>query len=379
MTTIASSPRPPRLVRERRGSALMFVIIAMVLLAVLSLSAVMGTMHEFKAGRNMLSQQRALTIAEYGLNGQLANWTAARNALPVGGIDSSNVVVTIGDTAKVAVMRLNAATFLVSSLGRSSVGNGQLESQRQVSMLVRVASPSLRPGSVLTSLGNVDIQGSPDVTGKNTAPPGWSACASARDTFAISYKPGVTVDVQKPSTQAVGGSNADGSLSGANALTVFGTESWTSLVSRANIRVSGNVNPSPVGSFASCSYGMGNWGEPSRGGGAVVGCQNYFPIIYSAGDLSLSSGRGQGILIVDGSLNIRGNFVFAGLILVRDEFWAEGTMDLFGAVISRNANGAGTRVRGNAGLNYSACAIDKALSSQAVPSRSKHRSWVQLF
>ena len=31
----------PRLVRERRGSALMFVIIAMVLLAVLSLSAIM--------------------------------------------------------------------------------------------------------------------------------------------------------------------------------------------------------------------------------------------------------------------------------------------------------------------------------------------------
>ena len=357
----------------------MFVIIAMVLLAVLSLSAVMGTMHEFKAGRNLLSQQRALSIAEYGLNGQLANWTASRNALAVGAIDSSNVVITSGDTAKVAVMRLTTATFLVTSLGRSSVGNGQLESQRHVSMLVRVANPSLKPGSVLTSLGNVDVQGSPDLTGRNTAPPGWLACASARDTFAISYTPGVTVAVQKPATQAVGGTNADGSLSGATALTLFGTETWATLVARANVRVSGSVSPSPVGSFASCSYGMGNWGEPSRGVGGVVGCQNYFPIIYSAGDLSLSSGRGQGILIVDGSLRIRGNFVFAGLILVRDDFEAEGTMDLYGAVMSRNANGAGTRIRGNAGLSYSACAIDKALSSQAIPSRSKHRSWVQLF
>ncbi|WP_309670558.1 hypothetical protein [Gemmatimonas sp.] len=379
MTTMTVSYPPRRVVRERRGSALMFVIIAMVLLAVLSLSAVMGTMHEFKAGRNMLSQQRALTIAEYGLNGQLANWTAARNALPVGGIDSSNVVVTIGDTAKVAVMRLNAATFVISSLGRSSVGNGQLESQRQVSMLVRMASPSLRPGSVLTSLGNVDVQGSPNVTGRNTTPPGWSSCASARDTFAISYKPGALLAVQKPSTQAVGGTNADAGLSGANALTLFGTESWASMVARANIRISGNVNPSPVGSFSTCTYGMGNWGEPSRAGGAVVGCQNYFPIIYSAGNLDLTSGRGQGLLIVDGKLNIRGNFTFVGLILVRDEFWGEGNMDLYGAVMSRNVNGAGTRLRGNAGLSYSACAIEKALSSQAVPSRSKHRSWVQFF
>ncbi len=357
----------------------MFVIIAMVLLAVLSLSAVMGTMHEFKAGRNMLSQQRALTIAEYGLNGQLANWTAARNALPVGGIDSSNVVVTIGDTAKVAVMRLNAATFVISSLGRSSVGNGQLESQRQVSMLVRMASPSLRPGSVLTALGNVDVQGSPNVTGRNTTPPGWSGCASASDTFAISYKPGTLLAIQKPSTQAVGGTNVDVGLSDANALTLFGTESWASMVARANIRISGNVNPSPVGSFSTCTYGMGNWGEPSRAGGAVVGCQNYFPIIYSAGNLDLTSGRGQGLLIVDGRLNIRGNFTFVGLILVRDEFWGEGNMDLYGAVMSRNVNGAGTRLRGNAGLRYSACAIEKALSSQAVPSRSKHRSWVQFF
>lgn len=82
---------------------------------------------------------------------------------------------------------------------------------------------------------------------------------------------------------------------------------------------------------------------------------------------------------MDGSLNIRGNFSFAGLILVRDEFWAEGNMELHGAVMSRNADGDETRVRDNVSLNYSACAIEKALSSQAVPSRSKHRSWVQLF
>ena len=54
-------------------------------------------------------------------------------------------------------------------------------------------------------------------------------------------------------------------------------------------------------------------------------------------------------------------------------------MDLRGAVMSRNVSGAGTRLRGNAVLTYSACAIERVLSAQAVPSRTKHRSWVLRF
>ncbi len=369
----------PKLVRERRGSALMFVIIAMVLLAVLSLSAVMGTMHEFKAGRNMLSQQRALTIAEYGLNGQLGNWTAARTALAVGAVDSSNVVVTVGDTAKVAVMRLNATTFLITSLGRSSVGNGQLESQRQVSMLVRMSGPTIAAGSALTSLGEVETQGSVAITGKSTTPPGWSSCPTSRDTFAISAPPGVKVAVQKPKSQADGGVTADGRLSAPNALTTFGTETWASLVSRANITYTSKSNPSPTGTATTCSYSATNWGEPERGGGSIAACQNYFPIIYSPGDLKLTGGRGQGLLIVDGGLTITGNFVFVGLILVRDDVQIAGTPKMYGALMTRSQGGSKTDLQGNMSLSYSPCAISQAMGAQAVPSRSKHRSWVQLF
>ena len=122
--TLRSPITPRQRRRARRGSALLLVLIAMILLAVLSTSAVMGTMQEFKAGRNMLVQQRALTIAEYGLNGTLESWPTTRGTMAVGAIDSSKVAVATGDTARVAVMRLNGTTFLVSSLGRSSVGNG---------------------------------------------------------------------------------------------------------------------------------------------------------------------------------------------------------------------------------------------------------------
>ncbi|MDQ8168631.1 MAG: hypothetical protein P3B76_12450 [Gemmatimonadota bacterium] len=373
------TPRHPR--RARRGSALLLVLIAMILLAVLSTSAVMGTMQEFKAGRNMLVQQRALTIAEYGLNGTLESWPSTRSTMAVGAIDSSKVAVVTGDTARVAVMRLNGTTFLVSSLGRSSVGNGQLESQRQVAMLVRMSAPTMIPGGAMSLLGNIDMQGSAAVSGKNTPPTGWTGCAAARDTFAISYKPGASVDsVQGPKTLTVGGNRADASLNSAGALTTFGGETWASLAARANISATNSSNPSPSGSATACTYGSNNWGEPKRtGGGVVVGCQSYFPIIYSTGDLSLSSGRGQGLLIVDGSLRINGNFTFAGIILVRDELVALGTTKIFGSVVSRNADNQTTSITGNASLTFSQCAVNQALGVLGQPSRSKHRSWVQLF
>ena len=35
---------------------------------------------------------------------------------------------------------------------------------------------------------------------------------------------------------------------------------------------------------------------------------NYFPVIYSSGDLHLSHGRGQGILLANGDVRLNGNF-----------------------------------------------------------------------
>jgi hypothetical protein len=177
----------------------------------------------------------------------------------------------------------------------------------------------------------------------------------------------------------VGGNKADASLSAAGALTTFGGETWASIAARANISATSSTNPTPAGSATACTYSSSNWGEPSRTGSAIVGCQSYFPIIYSAGDLALSSGRGQGILIVDGSLRLSGSFTFAGIILVRDELIALGNTSIFGSVISRNADNQTTSITGNAALTFSQCAVSQALSGLGQPARSKHRSWVQLF
>ncbi|AMW04083.1 hypothetical protein [Gemmatimonas phototrophica] len=366
--------------RPRRGTALLLVLVAMVVLAVLSSAAMMTAFQEARSSRAAQIQQRALSVAEYGLNLQLTNWTPARSAMANGAIDSTIVGVASGDSATVRIQRLTSRTFNVISVGRAGIDNGLLEAQRQVSLLVQVSAPSVKPGGLLTSYGAVDIQGSPSVTGKNTTPPGWTSCAgTGGDTVAVSYRPGASIKVQKPSSQAVGGTKADPRAGDTSTYNTFGTETWNSLVARANVLVSGNPSPTPSGNSTECFSYSSNWGEPTRGTGSVAGCYGYFPIIYAAGNLQLSNGRGQGVLLVNGSLKITGNFAFVGLIVVRDELDIAGNMSLHGAAMSRNANGTGTRFRGNATMAYSRCAVDQAFSSLATPVRTKQRAWSTVY
>jgi hypothetical protein len=375
--------------RVRRGTALMLTLLIIVVLAVLSTGAVLGSMQEFRAGRNSLVEQRAFAVAEFGLNHEIAAWKRSRNlpapsGMATGAIDSSSVFVAQGDTARVKVTRLNENTFWVVSVGRANIGNGQLESQRQTHMLVRIAYPSINPGGAIVTAGDIDVKGSADITGKNTDPAGWTQCPqiAGRDTFAISYAPGRTASIQKPN-QVIGGTHADPAASDSNTYVRFGTESWQSLVAGADVTIpGGNYSPEPTGTATTCDYSQqNNWGEPQRGAGAVLGCKDFFPIIYVEGSLHLNKGRGQGVLLVNGDVRLNGNFQWYGLIIARDDIVkGNGTFDLWGSIMSRNADVTDNNsVTGNSSFKWSKCAVESALRGSAILTRTRERSWVQMY
>jgi hypothetical protein len=375
--------------RTRRGTALVLTLLIIVVLAVLSTGAVLGSMQEYRAGRNSLVEQRAFAVAEFGLNQEISRWKRSRNlpapaGMATGAVDSASVFVAQGDTARVKITRLNENTFWVVSVGRANIGNGQLESQRQTHMLVRIAYPSINPGGAIVTAGNIDVKGSADITGDNTDPDGWTQCPqlAGRDTFAISYAPGKTASIQKPN-QVVGGWHADPAAADSNTYVRFGTESWQSLVAGADVTIpGGNYSPQPAGSATACDYSVqNNWGEPQRGAGAVLGCKDFFPIIYVSGSLHLSHGRGQGILLVNGDVRLNGNFQWYGLIIARDDIVkGNGTFDLWGSIMSRNADvNDHNSVTGNSSFKWSKCAVESALRGSAILTRTRERSWVQLY
>jgi hypothetical protein len=384
----AATPAPSRRLRARRGIA-MVIALVIVVLGVLSTGAIFTAMQEYRGGRNSLVEQRAFAVAEFGLNSEISNWNRSRNLPPptgmaIGAIDSSNVFVANLDTAKVYIQRLTQNTFAVRSVGRASIGVDQMEAQRQTQVIVRIAYPTIKPGGAIVTAGDIDVKGSATVTGINTNPAGWSQCANiaGRDTFGIVYGPGKTATVQKPN-MVINGINADPAAADSNTYVRYGTESWNSLVANADISLpSGNYSPAPNGTATTCNYGdTQNWGEPSRAAGFIAGCKDYFPIIYVAGDLQLSKGSGQGILLVNGDVRLNGNFQWYGLIIARDDInKGNGTFDLWGSVMSANMNVVDPNtVNGNSNFQWSKCAVESALRGSAILTRTRERSWAQIY
>src|SRR4029079_18254653 len=103
-----------------------------------------------------------------------------------------------------------------------------------------------------------------------------------------------------------------------------------------------NVLPpgSPPGTLQTCRTSSNtNWGEPNGGVGSVTACFNYFPIIYAPGNLRISGGRGQGILLVRGDLDLSGGMEFYGPVIVLGNLTSTGTGGhVYGGVMAFHAD-----------------------------------------
>jgi hypothetical protein len=115
----------------------------------------------------------------------------------------------------------------------------------------------------------------------------------------------------------------------------------------------------------------------------VTACQQYFPIVYVNGTMTLNGkGRGQGILLVNGDLRITGTFDWVGMVIVRDDInKGIGTATITGALMARNAmlGDSASVWAGNQKVSYSKCAVESALRGSAILVRARERAWAQLY
>lgn len=413
----ASTTGRPR--RDRRGFALATAIIAIVLIGALMAGAFFSSTQEMRIGRNTLAAQRAFAIAEYGLNYEVSHWDRGRilpgggSSMAVGQVDSSRRYVADGDTALVRVSRISNNTFWVVSEGGASLGNALVKSTAKTNAMVRIAYPSINVRGAITTGGNVAVGGSSQIYGIDMLDSTrnaysamddlrqWGQCSS----FAKINNAGVSVGP----TATVSGTNKimgsptvvnEAAASDSMTYIKYGSETWNTLKNNADIKLDGGTFGSdigPVGTATTCDYSVNtNWGEPWRitGGGPgrnslVAGCRNYFPIIYINSGAQLNGkGRGQGILMVEGDLKINGNFQWYGIIIVKDDIVkGNGTADIFGAVMARNAvvgqkNNDPENTEdwtGNQNVWFSNCAVQSALRGSAILVPVRERAWSQLF
>ncbi len=376
--------------RDRRGFALPAAILALVVVAVLLVGGMQLARQESRIGMSTERSSQAFYVAEAGMNQVLGTWTPPEAGMTTWGDPLFLNGASGPGTWAVSVTRVDAQSYFFVSTSAIPAGAGGAQASRQLGVLARIFTINLDPPAALLTRGTVRVAGSAQIRGADQTPSNWGAdiCAYPPEDL-----PGVVTDsdgnVELDGQGAVSGTPAwvrDPSLTEED-FTNFGGASWEDLVALATItHPPGGINtmgPSFNGD-GSCQYSnILNWGDPLNPGST---CGNYFPIIHVPGNARIQSGGvGQGILLVDGDLDLRGGFQFYGIIIVQGSFNVQGGgaqgPRISGGVMARNADLETQSYVGSSIVQNSRCAVKRAVLNNSDLSRMRpiaERSWVDL-
>lgn len=363
-----------------RGVALPMAIFALVVIGVLVGASFFIGRQEQSVGRNTVRLQQAFSASEGGMQLQAANWDpSVYNGLAVGDSLAFGGTITGSGWYRGNVRRLNDLLFLIRSEGFST----DSLSRQQLGLLVRLRPIELNISAALKTQGATKIGGSSYIDGNDNLPPGWTGCPPLQPSLPGIQLPDAT-DITtagcKGLTCVAGNPQVDEDPSiNYDSLTTFGDADIDDLRALATkIIPGGNRKIEPSFTGGACNRAdLNNWGSPLQPAGA---CGGYFPIVWSDGDLSINRVEGQGVLIVDGDLDVQGGFEFYGPVIVKGRLSTQGTGGHFnGGVIAANINLDQNDVLGNAVITFSSCAVIKALQNTAAAAPLRSRSWVNLY
>ena len=387
-----------------RGFALVVAVFAISLISAVVMGGYVVASRQFRAGGAALAVGAALYSAEAGLQASLAAWEPAEAAelAPGATVALSSGTLASGDAYEAWLTRLDggqdarAAYYLIRSVGLASGPRG---GRRQVGLLLRSQSlDSVCCAAAIVASGEVAVVEGGHVDGNNVEPDPWgsgggggggggseSVCNDERtpgpgivlaETGQLVNDGEGLVEGQPPLLSS--GPLADEVLAGAR-------EIRARLLDRADKRYpAGSDLPElrpAMDPRGGCLYDAAdNWGAPQL---VDHPCSQYFPIIYVPGDLTLlEGGTGQGVLIVDGNLDIGNGFEFYGPVLLSGRLSADGPgTKIHGSVVAIGLQDNEIRLAQGAGVIYSHCAVQRALASsklnQARP--LAQRAWLEIF
>lgn len=369
--------------------ALAVALFALVIIGTLVAGTFFSGRLEQQSGQNTLFSGQASEAAEAGVTEALANTDpTALEAMVVGGPALDLGTVTLGGRVSVSrqVSRLTSTVFLIRALGSKSDAGGRPLATRALGSMAHLVTPNIAINAGLTALGRVVINGNATVSGHDATPPSWSEppaidCPAPQDRAGVIYNG----TLSQGGSSVINGNPPTLSDPSLDANNIFGPTTFDQLKALRTLTLTGNVSglaPSLTGNPPVCNAAIqNNWGAPTD---RTSPCFTYFPIVYHMGDLSLSgSGSGQGILLVEGNLNAQGRIDFYGPVIVTGSVNVRGTggddVKFYGGILARDVSLDDNRLTGNATVNYSSCAIRRALRGSAVVAPLAERGWVQLY
>ncbi len=327
---------------------------------------------------------RALTRAESGLGGVLTGWTpgvlSRRLPQPFDSVLINGAGTTADEDWRGAIHRLGRDLFLVELTATDAPGAGApqtVATRARIGWLVHARPLKVVVSAALSAGGPATVGTGSTLDGRDQPPPERTDCPPPD-----SAVPGLSAGA----ITVIGAPLIDGSpstlthQSSDTGLAVGDRLAFDQLVPQATITLpGGSWATGPLAAGADCDVASPyNWGDASSLDGP---CSSYLPIVHVSGDLTLTAGQGQGILLVDGNLVVGAGYRFFGLVMVRGSLEAgdpgQGAAIWGGVAAARVASDAWPLT--GITVIYSKCMISHALrtSGTLVPLRS--RAWKQLF
>lgn len=379
--------------RTPNGFALPVAVFALVVVGVMVTGGFYIARQESRIGVASEKGATAFYLAEHGISETLETWNSSlMGALDVQESTTVNHAADDG-VARVTVTKLSDWIFFLDSQGVVTQGGAMMNgATRRVGTIAKIRTIDMRPPAALTTVGGLNIGGSTQVVGQDSIPGEWGGyCDPARTLDA----PGVLIDDATKVTTV--GSNfeligspplgEDPNLT-SDGLLDFGDFPWEEVVAMATVRFPNGTSitqtePDSVqinGTWYCRTGNAYNWGHPLQPGSV---CGNHFPVIYAQGSIKIQSNDfGQGILLVEGDLQLTGGYTFYGPVIVRGTVSTTGTGGHFyGGLIAANVDLDTSTVLGDALVQYSSCTVTRALLNNAALAIARplnQRSWVDM-
>lgn len=368
---------------NERGIALLVAILAIIVVGGLVVGVSTVARLESRQAQNTEEIAQAFAVGELGIGETLADWYAGDwTGLAV--METANVSGTAPQGAgsySGTLQRLGQELFFLDVTGTSARGGAR----QRVGTFVKLRPLAVDIKASLTSMGPVVRRGNGQIDGTDLPPSGWASCSAPADEAGIRIPDASLVD-DGHCSPCIDGDPPVAPDPSLNSDTFFnyGDMDWNDLIALATKTGFTLTNPDLGPTFnadGSCNTAdPENWGDPLS---PTSTCGNYFPIIYAPGNLNINIGSGQGMLLVDGDLNVQGRFEFYGIVIVRGSLSTQGggggSIHFRGAVMAANVDLEDNKVAGNAQIQYSSCVVQRVQSASGIGSQLRSRGWLQLF
>ncbi len=391
--------------KNERGMALAIAIVALVVVGALIAGAFFSGTQEQRVAENVRRVQASFGVAEEGVYEVIRGWSTNTNTYnamhqyPAAPAAKSWVAIQRTTAASKTgsygggLYKFNDINYLIDMSAQDTMSiagriRGGGASQR-VGLLARIRPLQVNAQASLTSGGANVVAGNASIDGNDHAPTGWAGCPPL-DAAKAGIRTQTDATVSASGHPTILGNPPvlkDPTLTDSS-FSMYGDVSYNQMVANATINVtaqnfSNSIAPATVNGTCDLTV-LTNWGSPTNPTGP---CGTYFPIIHISGTGAVINGQeGQGILLVDGSLNVQGGFQFFGIVIIRGSLKTAGgggnPAHFWGSVMAQDTvsfTDTTNNISGNANLLYSKCAILKALNATGFGTMMRSRGWVQLY